>query len=42
MKRLKDYEQNLILGGYWWRDTNGDWHYSPEDEEPNGDDIIWG
>ncbi len=41
MEMLKDYELSQVLGGgYWWRDSMGNWHYSPEDEESDGDDTI--
>ena len=42
MDILNETELSQLLGGgYWWKDTNGDWHYSPDDEIPDGDDIIW-
>ena len=43
MDILNETELSQLLGGgYWWKDTNGDWHYSPDDEIPDGDDIICG
>lgn len=38
MDILNETELSQLLGGgYWWKDTNGDWHYSPDDEIPDGD-----
>ena len=43
MDILKDLDLSQVLGGgYWWQDSAGYWHYNPSDEEPDGDDIIWG
>ena len=43
MNTLNDYElSQMIGGGYWWQASNGHWYYIGEDEEPDGDDIIWG
>lgn len=41
MEKLKDLDLSQIVGGgYWWRDSDGNWHYCSDDEEPDGDDII--
>lgn len=43
MELLKKTELCQVHGGgYWWRDSAGFWHYSTDDEEPEGDDVIWG
>ena len=43
MEYLKNLEMSHIQGGgYWWRDSTGCWHYNPDDEEPDGDDVIGG
>lgn len=43
MDILKDLDLSLIVGGgYWWLDSLGNWHYNPDDEEPDGDDTILG
>lgn len=43
MYKLKKQEQSQILdGGYWWRAPDGKWFYIDGDEEPDGNDIIWG
>ena len=43
MNILSDYELTQILGGgYWWHAPNGEWVYVEDDEELDGDDIIWG
>ena len=42
MDAFKDYELSQIVGGgYWWQDSTGVWHYIPDDEDPDYDDIIW-
>lgn len=41
MELLKEQEMYQVQGGgYWWRDSLGMWHYVPDDEEPDGDDVI--
>ncbi len=40
METLKNYELFKIIGGYWWQDAAGYWHYSPDDEEPDDGDIV--
>ena len=43
MDILKNLDlRQIIGGGYWWRDSDGNWYYCTDDEEPEGDDIIWG
>lgn len=42
MDILKNLDlRQIIGGGYWWRDSDGNWYYCTDDEEPEGDDIIW-
>ena len=42
MDILKNLDlRQIIGGGYWWRDSDGIWHYIPDDEDPDCDDIIW-
>lgn len=42
MDILKELDlSHVIGGGYWWRAPNGQWFYIDNDEEPDGDDIIW-
>ncbi len=43
MDILNDYELSQMKGGgYWWRSPDGYWLYIDDDEEPDGDDIIYG
>lgn len=43
MDMLKDLDLSQVAGGgYWWLDSAGIWHYNPDDEEPDSDDIILG
>lgn len=43
MDVLKDLDLSLVVGGgYWWQDSAGYWHYTPGDEEPEGDDVVIG
>lgn len=43
MNTLQKYELSQILGGgYWWLDSTGIWHYNPDDEESDGDDVVIG
>ena len=42
MDILKELDlSHVVGGGYWWRSPNGQWFYIDNDEEPDGDDIIW-
>ena len=42
MDILKELDlSHVVGGGYWWRAPNGQWFYIDNDEEPDGDDIIW-
>ncbi len=43
MSILSDYElSQMVGGGYWWQCPDGSWIYIADDEEPDGDDTIWG
>lgn len=41
MEKLLDYQLNLLKGGGHWREiTPGVWIYV-DDDEPDGDDVIF-